>query len=82
VRNPRVWEEAARPRGLARAEPAADPDMLLRAVARGDETAFANLYDLVAGRVYGLARRVLRDPAQAEEVAPPCRPSRPGCGTG
>jgi RNA polymerase sigma-70 factor (ECF subfamily) len=41
---------------------------LLRAVARGDEAAFAELYDLVATRVYGLARRVLRDPAQAEEV--------------
>jgi RNA polymerase sigma-70 factor, ECF subfamily len=44
-------------------------DTLLRAVARGDEPAFTQLYDLVAPRVYGLARRVLRDPAQAEEVA-------------
>lgn len=46
-----------------------DADGLLRAVARGDEEAFARLYELVAPRVYGLARRVLRDPAQAEEVA-------------
>jgi RNA polymerase sigma-70 factor (ECF subfamily) len=38
-------------------------------VARGDESAFPALYDAVAARVYGLARRVLRDPAQAEEVA-------------
>ncbi|BCJ73524.1 RNA polymerase sigma factor SigK [Catellatospora sp. IY07-71] len=47
----------------------ADAESLLRAVARGDEAAFTRLYDLVAPRVYGLARRVLRDPAQAEEVA-------------
>jgi RNA polymerase sigma-70 factor (ECF subfamily) len=44
-------------------------DDLLRLVARGDERAFAELYELVAPRVYGLVLRVLRDPAQAEEVA-------------
>jgi RNA polymerase sigma-70 factor (ECF subfamily) len=44
-------------------------EALLRAVATGDEEAFARLYDLVSARVYGLARRVLRDAAQAEEVA-------------
>ena len=47
----------------------ADAGQLLRAVARGDERAFERLYELVASRVYGLIRRVLRDPAQAEEVA-------------
>ena len=46
-----------------------DPGALLREIARGDEAAFGRLYDLVAPRVYGLIRRVLRDPAQAEEVA-------------
>jgi RNA polymerase sigma-70 factor (ECF subfamily) len=44
-------------------------DELLRAVGRGDDAAFARLYDLLAPRVFGLARRVLRDPAQAEEMA-------------
>jgi len=38
-------------------------------VARGDEAAFASLYDQLAGPVYGLIRRVVRDPAQSEEVA-------------
>ncbi|WP_089155023.1 ECF RNA polymerase sigma factor SigK [Micromonospora sp. NBS 11-29] len=47
----------------------AETDDLLRAVARGDEAAFERLYGLVSPRVYGLVRRVLRDPAQAEEVA-------------
>ena len=38
-------------------------------VARGDQTAFEELYDRLAGPVYGLIRKVLRDPAQSEEVA-------------
>lgn len=49
--------------------PPPDAAGLLHEVAKGDEAAFGRLYDLVAPRVYGLIRRVLRDPAQAEEVA-------------
>lgn len=41
---------------------------LLKLAARGDEAAFAQLYDATSKRVFGLALRVVRDPAQAEEV--------------
>lgn len=44
------------------------PDELVTRMARGDDAAFAALYDQVAPMVYGLCRRVLRDPAEAEEV--------------
>lgn len=44
-------------------------DSLLTAVARGDEPAFDHLYDRTSPAVFGLARRVVRDPARAEEVA-------------
>ena len=43
-------------------------DSLLALTAVGDQAAFARLYDLMAPRVFGLVRRVLRDPAQSEEV--------------
>jgi RNA polymerase sigma-70 factor (ECF subfamily) len=49
-------------------EPAGSADALLQRAARGDQQAFAALYDQLAGRVYGLVRRVVRDPAQSEEV--------------
>ncbi|MBM9464241.1 ECF RNA polymerase sigma factor SigK [Aeromicrobium sp. YIM 150415] len=41
---------------------------LLARCARSDEGAFAELYDLTASRVFGLVRRVVRDPSHAEEV--------------
>jgi len=62
-------EPSPRLRSVPDPDAVADADSLLSAVGRGDEGAFERLYDLVAPRVYGLARRVLRDPAQAEEVA-------------
>ncbi len=43
-------------------------DALLRQVARGDNAAFATLYDLTKARVYGLVTRVVRDPGYAEET--------------
>jgi RNA polymerase sigma-70 factor (ECF subfamily) len=41
---------------------------LLKRASRGDEAAFAELYDATSARAFGLAVRVLRDRAQAEEV--------------
>jgi RNA polymerase sigma-70 factor (ECF subfamily) len=41
---------------------------LLKRSSRGDEAAFAEWYDATAARAFGLAVRVLRDRAQAEEV--------------
>ncbi len=42
-------------------------DLLVR-VGRGDEGAFAALYDLVVDEVYGLAKRIVRDAHLSEEV--------------
>jgi RNA polymerase sigma-70 factor, ECF subfamily len=46
------------------------PDLgeLLRGSSLGDQSAFARLYDATSARVHGLVLRVIRDPAQAEEV--------------
>ena len=41
---------------------------LLKRASRGDEAAFAEWYDATSSRSFGLAVRVLRDRAQAEEV--------------
>jgi RNA polymerase sigma-70 factor (ECF subfamily) len=44
-----------------------DADLMAH-VARGDSAAYSELYDRVCPRVFGLVRRVLRNPAQSEEV--------------
>lgn len=41
---------------------------LMQRSSRGDEVAFAELYDATSARAYGLALRVVRNPAHAEEV--------------
>lgn len=46
----------------------ADVDELMALVAQGDQSAFGSLYDALAPQVHGLVLRVLRDPAQSEEV--------------
>ncbi|MFE3515471.1 sigma-70 family RNA polymerase sigma factor [Streptomyces sp. NPDC059166] len=43
-------------------------DRLMVSAAGGDREAFAEVYDATAGPVMGLVRRILRDPAQSEEV--------------
>jgi RNA polymerase sigma-70 factor (ECF subfamily) len=45
-----------------------DLGTLLNRVGRGDEEAFGAVYERVAATAFGLVQRVLRDPAQAEEV--------------
>lgn len=45
-----------------------DVDDLMRRASRGDSQAFEALYDELSPAVYGLARRVVRDPARAEDV--------------
>jgi len=54
------------------AAPPADLDArareLLLRVAQGEQAAFSGLYDLIAPRMLGLVRHVLRDHSQSEEV--------------
>jgi RNA polymerase sigma-70 factor (ECF subfamily) len=62
---------AARLRLASSGPPADAPELgdLLTRVASGDELAFAAVYDALGAMVYGVARRVIRDPSRAEEVA-------------
>ncbi len=50
------------------AEPSAPLADLIGRCADGDDSAFAELHPQIEGRLYGLALRILRDPAVAEEV--------------
>src|SRR3546814_3320081 len=59
---------AAVPSGDTSPEGPVDLAALFRRASRGDESAFGQLYDATAARVHGLVLRVVRDPAQAEEV--------------
>lgn len=63
-------QDLVRPQSPRAAESVPDQvtSTLLGQVARGDEAAFGRVYDLMAARVFGLVRRVLRDEAQSEEV--------------
>ena len=45
-----------------------DVDALLSRVARGERAAFEALYEVMSGSVFGVARRVVRDPNRAEDV--------------
>ncbi|WP_380166738.1 ECF RNA polymerase sigma factor SigK [Jannaschia sp. R86511] len=42
---------------------------LVQRVAMADEAAYEELYDRLSATVYGVCRRVLRDPSESEEVA-------------
>jgi len=65
-----VIEPTASPWPVDSKEPraAAPENELMALVALGDADAYSQLFDLVTPRVYGLVRRVLRNPAQSEEV--------------
>jgi len=43
-------------------------DAAMERYARGDEAAFANLYDAIAPRLLGILRRATRDPSAAEDL--------------
>ena len=58
-----------KPTGFGGTSASTTEAVLLRRAATGDQAAFAELYDLTAARIYGLVRRVVRNPAISEEVA-------------
>ena len=67
---PRTGPGGTDPHGPVRSggvPPHAEAELVAR-VARGDNGAFSDLYDVLAPKVYGSVKRVLRNPAQSEEV--------------
>jgi RNA polymerase sigma-70 factor (ECF subfamily) len=46
-----------------------DLDLLLESAGRGDHDAFDRVFERLSAPVYGVIRAMLRDPAQAQEVA-------------
>lgn len=63
-----AWQVTAVAFLPGRSEPPGELKAVMALVAAGDHEAFARLYDAVAGPVFGLVRRILRDEAQSEEV--------------
>ncbi|MCI0366678.1 MAG: sigma-70 family RNA polymerase sigma factor [Phycisphaerales bacterium] len=43
-------------------------EQLVSAIARGDQSAFAQLYDRYSARMFGFARKMVRQPTAAEDV--------------
>ena len=64
---PSVAEGLAAPAGDG--QRSTSDEELIGRVARGDTAAFEMIYERYARTVYGMVIRVLRDPAQSEEVA-------------
>lgn len=60
---------AVRPAAAAASGEPDTLEMWLRRVSLGEKDAFDRVYAELSGPVYGLATRIVRDPAQAEEVA-------------
>jgi RNA polymerase sigma-70 factor, ECF subfamily len=62
-------EEGNPARQATRAGPGVDLAAQIGLVARGDAAAFEVVYEQLGPSVLGIVRRVIRDPAQSEEVA-------------
>jgi RNA polymerase sigma-70 factor, ECF subfamily len=65
---PRPVTDAGRDSGPRASGAGESLESLVAGVVSGDERAFAGLYDVLAPSVFGIARRVVRNPALAEEV--------------